>query len=143
MASSIVAINGKPEATSRDHSRDQGDLALLGVVRGPVEADQDFIRRASWDGCMRYAVQRSGRDDYQVADEMHMSKGHMSKIMKGAAGLWGHRLVKFMRVTESVAPLQWLAEQMGYEVQRKAPTRRIAELEAELEREREKSRREA
>jgi plasmid maintenance system antidote protein VapI len=143
MSRIVGSVNRKPQASTQQHSTDdQRGLGLIGAIRtSPVEADADFIRRSSWDGTMRYAVQRSGMDDYEVADEMHVSHGHMSKVMKGAAGLWGPRLVKFMRVTGSVAPLQWLADQMGYEVRPKAPSQRIAELEAELERERERARR--
>ena len=134
----LAETNWKPQASTRQDS--QVPMPFVGEVRGPAEADAEFIRRASWDGCMRYAVQRSGKDDYEVADEMHMSHGHMSKIMKGTAGLWGARLVKYMRVTESVAPLQWLAEQMGYELRPKAPAQRIRELEEELAREKAKQR---
>lgn len=143
MRHSFLPTNRKDQERTRQDSTDQRSMAFFGHVRGPIEADTEFIRRASWDGCMRYAVQRSGMDDYEVADEMHMSHGNISKILKGTAGLWGQRLVTFMRVTESIAPLQWLAEQMGYELRQKAPNQRIAELEAELERERSKQQRSA
>lgn len=44
------------------------------------------------------------------------------------------RLVAFMRVTNSLAPLQWMALQMGCElVVRDAQAARIAELQAELQ----------
>jgi hypothetical protein len=144
MSHIVGSVNRKPQASTQQHSTDQRGLGLIGAVRtAPVEADADFIRRSSWDGTMRYAVQRSGMDDYEVADEMNVSHGHFSKVMKGAAGLWGHRLVKFMRVTGSVAPLQWLADQMGYEIRPKTVNQRIADLEAELERERAKAERAA
>jgi predicted XRE-type DNA-binding protein len=127
MVDIIDEINRKPEASTQQHST-QREIATVCVVQAPRAADMEFISRSSWDGAMRYAVQRSGMDDYEVADAMHVSHGHMSKVMKGTAGFWGARLVKFMRVTESIAPLQWLADQMGCDIVRRAP------LESEVER---------
>ena len=45
------------------------------------------------------------------------------------------RVVRFMRVTGSTAPLQWLADQIGCDVVvRDVSSARIRELEAELNR---------
>ncbi len=45
------------------------------------------------------------------------------------------RVVRFMRVTGSIAPLQWLADQIGCDVVvRDVSSARIRELEAELNR---------
>ena len=45
------------------------------------------------------------------------------------------RVVRFMRVTGSIAPLQWLADQIGCDVVvRDVSFARIRELEAELNR---------
>lgn len=96
-------------------------------------ADTAFIRHCTWDSSLRYAVQRSGADDYEVADDIPVSHSYMSKILKGTAGLHGQKLVTFMRRTRSLAPLQWLAEQMGAEIVLKdSQAQRIAALEAEL-----------
>lgn len=116
-------------------STDQGDLALLGLVPGsaPVLADPSFIGVSSNVGAMRYAVQRSGMDDFEVADEVGISHSYMCKVLKGTAGLHGARLVRFMRVTKSLAPLQWLAEQMGCDVvQRDSRAAEVAALKARL-----------
>jgi hypothetical protein len=103
-------------------------MPFLCEVKGPQAVAGEFIARASWDGVLRLCVQWSGKDDYEVADEINISHGTMSKVLKGTAGLWGARLVKFMRTTENLAPLQWLADQMGCDVIRRAP------LESEVER---------
>lgn len=106
------------------------------MVRPAHEACEAFISRASWDGTLRYAVQRSGMDDYEVADRIHVSHGLMSRILKGTAGLWGDRMVAFMKETNSVAPLQWLADQMGFELRLKEVSEedmlraRLAEIES-------------
>jgi len=114
----------------------QREIPSVAVVRPAQGASDDFISRASWDGVLRYAVQRSGKDDYEVADEIHISHGYISRVLKGTAGLWGDRMVAFMRSTGSVAPLQWLANEMGFELRLKEPSEedrlraRLAELEA-------------
>jgi len=97
----------------------QREIPNVAMVRPAQGADDDFISRASWGGVLRYAVQRSGKDDYEVADEIHISHGYISRVLKGTAGLWGDRMVAFMRSTGSVAPLQWLANEMGFELRLK------------------------
>lgn len=128
MDTTFRAFNTKRQETTGKESAEQGEMPFVCVVKDPQTAPVEFVARASWDGVLRYCVQCSGRDDYEVADEINISQGTMSKVLKGTAGLWGARLVKFMRVTESIAPLQWLADQMGCDVVRRAP------LETEIER---------
>lgn len=111
----------------------QGHLPLIGGVPVALLAEQAFIERASWEGCLRYAVQRTGRDDFEVADEMAISQSYMSKVLKGTAGLYGRRLVRFMRITGTAAPLQWLADQMGYELRKKEPLSEAERLRRENE----------
>lgn len=111
----------------------QREMPFLAEVRAPHQASADFIAKASDVGSIRYAAQLSGMDDYEVADALHISHGYMSKVLKGTAGLYGARLVRFMKVTGSLAPLQWLADQMGCDLVLRDPAKaRIAELEREL-----------
>lgn len=116
----------------------QRALALLGEAPGLGMADASFIEVCSWEGSCRYAVQRSGHDDFEVADAVGISHGYISKILKGTAGLWGKRLVRFMQETRCIAPLQWLADQMGCDVvvrhSRAAEIARLQALVAELQR---------
>jgi hypothetical protein len=128
MGSIVDANNAKGQERSGKDSQAQGEMPWLCEVKGPQAAAMDFISRASWEGTLRFAVQGASMDDYEVADVLHVSHGTMSKILKGTAGLWGAKLVKFMRTTESLAPLQWLADQMGCDIVRRAP------LETEVER---------
>jgi hypothetical protein len=131
MSHSIALTEWKGEESTGKHS--QGELAYVGEVRTrPVLADYDFISRSSWEGALRFAVQRSGIDDFEVADQMAISHGYMSKVLKGVAGLYGKRLVRFMQITGSVAPLQWMADQVGYELKRKEPESETDRLKREL-----------
>lgn len=114
--------------------RPQREMPFFAVVDAPQSAPTDFVQRASWEGSIRYSTQRSGMDDYEVADKLHISAGYMSNVLKGTAGLYGLRLVKFMKLTGSLAPLQWLADQMGCDLVQRDPAKaRIEELERELE----------
>ena len=91
----------------------QREMPFFAAVQAPQVAPAEFITRSSWEGAIRYSTQRSGMDDYEIADSLHISHGYMSKVLKGTAGLYGLRLVRFMKLTGSLAPLQWLADQMG------------------------------
>jgi hypothetical protein len=94
----------------------QAEMPFLGAVRAPSVCAADIVPRLSDLSSLRLAVQESGHDDYEIADKLGISHGYMSKVLHGTAGLYGKRLVKFMRITNSIAPLQWLAEQMGCDV---------------------------
>jgi hypothetical protein len=107
---------------------------FLAAVRAPLRMADDLVARISDVGALRYSVQLSGSDDYEIADKVGISHGYMSKVLKGTAGLYGKRLVKFMRITNSIAPLQWLADQMGCEVTVKdSRAAEVAALRARLQ----------
>ena len=94
----------------------QREMPWFSQVPAPRLASEQFVANASHTGALRLAVQESGCDDYEVADAISISHGYISKVLHGTAGLYGPRLVAFMRRTGSLAPLQWLANQMGCEV---------------------------
>jgi hypothetical protein len=105
----------------------------MAAVRGYVAAPVEFVAACNDIGAMRFAAQGSGLDDFEIADQLHISHGYMSKVLKGTAGLYGRRLVAFMRTTGSLAPLQWLAEQMGCDVvMRDSRAAEVAALKARL-----------
>ncbi len=112
-------------------------MPFVSAVPAPFGVEPGIAAQMTDVGAMRYAAQRSGQDDFEIADELGISRGYMSKVLKGTAGLYGKKLVKFMRITNSIAPLQWLAAQMGCEVvvvdrvqaERQRLLARLAELE--------------
>jgi hypothetical protein len=112
----------------------QREMPFLAEVRAPEMAPGSFVERSTDVGSIRYAAQRSGMDDYEIAEGLCISPGYMSKVMRGTAGLYGSRMVRFMKITGSLAPLQWLADQMGCDLVLRDPAKaRIAELERELQ----------
>lgn len=95
------------------------------------------VQQATFSGCLVSAAQSSGKEDQEIADLIHISHGYMSRFMRGVAQQWAKRLVAFMRVTQSLAPLQWIADQMGCDITQRstvsaelaAARARVAELE--------------
>jgi hypothetical protein len=131
MQSTMSQVEWKGKESSGNHS--QVGFPFISAVTPPALADIDFIRASTAAAALRYAVQRSTKDDFEVADEISISHGYMSKVLKGVAGLHGGRLVAFMRATNSLAPLQWLAEQMGCDVvPRDSRAAEVAELTARI-----------
>ena len=119
MQASLAGINRKPPKTTGNHSKERRRRPRFQLPRlERIERIQDV----EWDEVMRDAVHKSGMSDYEVADSIPLSHGHMSKVLKGTAGLFGDRFVRYMRITGSLGPLQWLADQMGCDiVQRPVP----------------------
>lgn len=112
----------------------QREMQFLASVPAPHMAPTEFISRATWVGVLRYCIQRSGFDDFEVADKLHISHGYMSKVLKGTGSLAGERLTRFMAITQCVAPAQWIAFHAGADIVMRDPAAaRIAELERELE----------
>lgn len=126
----------KGKETTGKHS--QGAFPFLAAVKAPARAPDAVVASGDEVSALRYAAQTSGMDDFEIADELNISHGYMSKVLKGTAGMYGKRLVKFMRLTGSLAPLQWLAEQMGCEVvvkdARAAQIKALQDQLAELQR---------
>ncbi|GKS91194.1 hypothetical protein [Acidovorax sp. SUPP2539] len=103
-------------------------LPLIGLVPRAQLLDLPVLQRATFNGCMNEAVRHSGKEDQEIADEIHISPGYMSRFMRGVGQQWAKRLVAFMRTTNSLAPLQWMAEQMGCELTVRNDARREADL---------------
>lgn len=111
----------------------QREMPFLASVQAPHQAPTEFIGRATWVGVLRYCIQRSGFDDFEVADKLHISHGYMSKVLKGTGSMSGDRLARFMVITQCVAPAQWIAHHVGADIVMRDPAKaRIAELEREL-----------
>ena len=108
-------------------------MALLGEVAQPQTLPEAILAKISFNGCLNEAAKHSGKEDQDIADEIHISHGYMSKVMRGVWQQWAKRLVAYMNATQSRAPLQWIAFQVGCDVVlRTERERRIRELEAQL-----------
>lgn len=111
-------------------------VPLAGMLAAVEEAHTlvaSVVASATFSGCLVAAAQHSGKEDQDLAELIHISQGYMSRFMRGVGQQWAKRLVAFMRATNSLAPLQWLAHQMGCElVARSAAEREAMTLRARL-----------
>lgn len=131
MDRSFERTEWKPLATAGNHS--QSDLPLIGEVPRPHLLDGFVLRRASFSGSLISAMNHCGEEQQEIASRIHLSNGYMSRFVGGVGQNWAKRLVAFMRATNSLAPLQWLAEQMGCDIAPRAgKDALIRELEQKL-----------
>jgi transcriptional regulator with XRE-family HTH domain len=135
MDRTVAPTEWKPQDSTGNHW--QASLGLVGEVPRAHRLDAPHVERASFSGVLNEACKHSGLDDHEIADRIHISHGYMSKFMRGVGQQWAKRLIAFMRVTNSLAPLQWMADQMGCDLtvrcavsaELAAARARVAELE--------------
>lgn len=124
-----LATAGKPEGCT------QRELALIGVLPPFHRLGEATVARLDFSGCLVHAALHMGLTDAQIAEQIHVCAGYMSRFMRGVAQAWAKRLLAFMRTTQSLAPLEWMAHEMGCElVQRNGHTAQVRALQAELAR---------
>jgi len=136
MGRSFGAVDMHTDACDRMGS--QAPLAA-GLAKVPTAPDMHrlpaaLLLRVSFSGCLVAAAQHCGRTDEEIAPDIPMSQSYMSRFMRGVAEKWARRLVSFMRITQSLAPLQWLANQMGFDLVRRERTAAEIERDALLAR---------
>lgn len=107
------ATEWKPQASAGKHSQ----VPALGPESWLTVLEPFVLARVTFNGALNEAAKRSGKEDQSIADEIHISAGYMSRFMRGVGQQWAKRLVAFMRATNSIAPLQWLAREMGCRVE--------------------------
>lgn len=131
MDRSFPPTDRQPEASTGKHW--QAEMPWMAAVAAPQMLPAPVVAAATFNGCLSEAARHSGLDDQEIADAIHICAGYMSRFMRGVAQQWAKRLVAFMRVTRSLAPLQWMADQMGCDVvQRDTRAAEVAALKARL-----------
>jgi hypothetical protein len=131
MDQSLSRVEWKPLASAGKHSQ----VEELDAESRPTLLDAFVLARVTFNGALNEAAKLCGKEDQQIAAEIHISAGYMSRFMRGVGQQWAKRLVAFMHATNSRAPLQWIAHQVGCEVVLRAPQdAEIRRLEAELAR---------
>lgn len=114
MTCSTHATEWKPEASGGN--RTQSEMPFIAKVATLHQLDLTVLLKSSFSGTLVAAAQYSGREDWQIADLIHISHGYMSKFIRSVGESWAKRLVKYMNVTQSLAPLQWIANEMGCDI---------------------------
>lgn len=135
MECTVGATDRKPRATTANHTQ-QRSLPVLAEAPPPQPMQSlphGPLVTSSFSDVLAHAALHAELDHEEIAERMHISKGYMSRFMNGVAQQWAKRLIKFMRETNSLAPLQWIAEQMGCDlVVRDSRAAEIAALNARL-----------
>ena len=123
---SFQSTDRKPKASIEKRSKAEGQFLADAATTHALPAA--VLARSSFSGTLVNAAQHSGMEDQEIADHIPISHGYMSRFMRGVGQQWAKRLVAFMRITQSVAPLQWIAHEMGCDITVKS--RLSAELAA-------------
>ena len=95
----------------------------------PVELVAAFRHRLD---AIRLCVQLSRLPLSRVCDEMGIDPGHMTRIMQGRAHFPDAKSCDLMRLCGNIAPMQYEAHAMGYELAHDEKADRIRQLKAEL-----------
>lgn len=137
MGTTVAGIDRQLKATAGNHWQagqpQQVGMPFLAAVPDLHRVDAPTLGRMSFSGVLTLAAQVSGLEDCQIAQELHICNGYMSRFMRGVAQQWAKRLVGFCRVTQSLAPLQWMANELGADlVPRDTRAAQVAALEAQL-----------
>lgn len=119
MERSLAAGQWKPGNTAGNHVVSQRDMGGVAQVRPLHALEPHIVAHGTFAGMLNECLRHDGREDQEIAAAIHISKGYLSKLLRSAWSAQAKRLIDFMRETRCVAPLQWLADQMGFELREK------------------------
>lgn len=114
MRQSLAQSHMHTEACERMHPQDS--LALIGSVSGPHFLPIEVVQRATFNGMLHSASMHAGKDDQTIAAEIFISQSYMSRLMSGMFSKWADVLVRFCTATNSLGPVQWIADRLGADV---------------------------
>lgn len=102
-------------ATGGEHS--QRDLIGPSPTRRPAPVDWALLDmcRTQLDAIV-LCIQLSRVSHDAVCDRFGIDKGHFSRMLSGRANWDARRTAELMEFAGNLAPLQWMARRMGYEL---------------------------
>lgn len=111
----------------------QREIPMMSAVRRPKEVDPQLLEmcRHRLDA-IRLCIQLSGLTHETISDQLGMDKGHLCRILQGRAHFPDAKSVKLMELCGNIAPMQYEAMAMGYQLSADCKAQRKAELLAEL-----------
>ena len=113
----------------------QREIPILSAVPRPTRADDALVGHAGdMLAAVQMCVQLSGLSNEAICERLGIDPGHWTRMMQGRASLQLRKLPELMRICGNLAPLQYLAREMGYDLYEDAKAKRRAELQAELAR---------
>lgn len=111
----------------------QREMPFMSVAASPVAAPGELVAacRHRLDA-IRLCIQLSRLPLNRVADELGIDCGHMTRIMQGRAHFPDAKSCDLMRLCGNIAPMQYEAHEMGYELAQDEKAERVRQLKAEL-----------
>lgn len=111
----------------------QREMPFLSAAKAPTLAPVELVSacRHRLDA-IRLCIQLSRLSAQRIAEELGIDPGHMTRIMQGKAHFPDAKSCDLMRLCGNVAPMQYEAMAMGYQLSQDAKAQRKAELMAEL-----------
>ena len=123
MRATSHAVVSQRESTRREDS--QRALPLLSDARTIAPVDEALLDRCeTMLDAVQLCIQLSRYSHQAIADQFGIDKGHFSRMLSGRASFDDRRLASLMEFAGNLAPLQWLARRMGYELVRRASEHR-------------------
>lgn len=122
----------QPRSTTGNLS--QREMPFLAVMKAPEPVSQEFIKACNTElEALNLCMNLSRLPDEAIRDQLGIDKGHFSRIRKGRGNFPPNKRIALMNLCGNLAPVQYEAHRMGYDLQERAKDARIAELEAELQ----------
>jgi len=131
MGSTVAGFDRQSTASVDNYQR---EMPFLGLTQPLRVIDAAVVAAATFSGILADSCRSSGMDDYEIADRIHVCPGYMSRFVRTVGQQWARRLVEFCRVTQSLGPVQWMADQLGCDlVQRDRRAAEVSALRARLQ----------
>jgi hypothetical protein len=113
----------------------QREMPFLSVVKGPQPVPAAFIQACGNElEALNLCMNLSRLSDEVIRERLGIDKGHFSRIRKGRGNFPPNKRVELMNLCGNLAPVQYEAFRVGFDLQERAKDARIAELQAEIER---------
>lgn len=113
----------------------QREMPWLAATKKPEKAPAELVERcANRLEAIQLCVQLSKLSNERICLALGIDKGHWTRMMQGRAWFPDPLSVDLMRLCGNLAPLQYEAWALGYELYEDAKAKRKQELQEELAR---------
>jgi hypothetical protein len=111
----------------------QREMPFLYEVRAMQNAPDELVKKCRHGlDAIRLCIQLSGHTHEFLCDELHIDKGHFSRIMQGKAWFPDTKRIELMNLCGNRAPAQFDALMTGCNLVELSKDARIRELEEQL-----------
>lgn len=112
----------------------QREIRTLGETRTPQPVAPELVAacRHRLDA-IRLCIQLSGYSQETICEQLGIDRGHLSRILSGRAYFPDTQTIELMQLCGNIAPLQFEAQTLGWQLSADGKAQRRAELLKELE----------